>query len=444
MKPLYEKQRQMSDRHRAALKRGRVALLDIGTSKIACLIVSFETEGNERETHKFDTLTSFDKFRVIGFAKTQSHGVERGDIVDLEATTRAVRSVLQKASKMAQTYVDYVLVCTSGGRMQTHHLSGEVQIAHDRVTYSDISAVIYDCDMQNIETDREILHAMPLHFSLDGAPPLKNPLGQIGHRLSVDLKLVTIQAKQLANIEHVVQQCDLHLAGIVSAPYCAGLSALVEDEQEGGATCIDIGGGVTSVSIFFAKGLFALDSIRVGGDYITSDLSQGLGVPKIFAERIKARHGGVVATSIDDRDIIPVENSEGALERDRREFTRSEIIHFMRPRVEQIFNLTSVILEQHRFDSFPSQRVVLTGGTSQILGLEEAANHFFGHQVRIGHPLRVRGLPKAAVGPDFAAVVGLAIHSARPEDECWDYTAPQGSTFGSPVKNLWKWVRKNF
>jgi cell division protein FtsA len=243
---------------------------------------------------------------------------------------------------------------------------------------------------------------------------------------------------------HCIKRCDLEVAGVASAAYVSGISALVEDEQELGAACIDMGGGSTGLSIFIKKHMIFTDSVRLGGDHVTSDISKGLQVPWATAERIKTLYGGVYATGMDDRDQIEIGGASGDWEKDRRTVSRSELIGIMRPRVEEILEEVRDRLDAAGFEHLPSQQIVLTGGASQIPGLDGLAPKILGQQVRIGRPLRVRGLPQATTGAAFAASVGLALFAAHPQDEWWDFDIPADSYPARSLRRAMKWFRDNW
>jgi len=255
---------------------------------------------------------------------------------------------------------------------------------------------------------------------------------------------LTIEAHAIETLLHCVKRCDLELAGLASAPYLAGVSSLVEDEQELGAACIDMGGGTTSLSIFIKKHMIYADTVRMGGDHVTGDISQGLQIPATHAERIKCRFGGVIATGMDDREIIELEGETGDWHHDRRTVTRAELIGVMRPRVEEILEEVRARLDAAGFDHLPSQRIVLTGGASQIPGLDGLASRILGNQVRLGRPLRVQGLPQSTCGPAFSACVGLALFAAYPQDEWWDFETPADRLPARSLKRAVKWFRDNW
>lgn len=443
MSELFEAQRAMRQRREAALRRGVVAILDMGTSKIACLVLQFTPERIESEGIVKKGLTH-GAFRIIGAATTRSRGVRYGEITAMEETERAIRTAVQAAQKMAGLRVDHVIASFSGGAPRSYGLSGEVRVANGEVAEADIGHVLSACDVPDFGHDREAIHALPVNFSLDHRSGLNDPRGQIGNRLSVDLHLLTVDAVPVHNLLHCIRRCDLELAGLTVSSYASGLSALVEDEQELGAACIDIGGGTTGISIFARRQMIYADSVAMGGQHVTSDISQGLHIPMTTAERIKNLHGGVVATGLDDRDHIEIPSAFDESPADRRQITRAELIGIMRPRMEEILEETCARLDASGFEYLQGQRIVLTGGCAQIPGLEQLASRILGRQVRIGKPLRVQGLPQAATGSSFASAVGLALLAGHPQDECWDFEMPADRMGSKRMRRALRWFRENW
>ncbi|MEM8539144.1 MAG: cell division protein FtsA [Pseudomonadota bacterium] len=425
MTDLYQNQRSMRHMRKIALQRGVLAILDVGTSKIACLVLRFDGSAERLSDEvEFGALAGQSGFRVIGAATTRSRGVRLGEICSMVETERAIRTALQAAQKMAGIRVDHVIACLSGAEPRSYGLNAELDLDGDAVSENDVARVLSRCDIPDYGAGREVLHAQPVNFALDHRSGLSDPRGQIGNALSVDMHMLTIDASAVQHLAHCIKRCDLELAGIASSSYVSAISSLVEDEQELGAACIDLGGGSTGLSIFMKKHMIYADAVRMGGDHITSDISMGLQVPLGNAERLKTFYGGVQATGIDDREVIEIGGDTGDYEHDRRTASRAELIGIMRPRVEEILEEVRDRLDAAGFDHLPSQQIVLTGGGSQIPGLDGLASRILGQQVRLGRPLRVHGLPQAATGPGFASAVGLSLFAANPQDEWWDFDIP--------------------
>ena len=444
MKDLYEAQRAMRNMRKAAMQRGVIAILDVGTSKIACLVLRFDGPERFRDSDGVGSMAGQSSFRVIGAATTRSRGVRFGEIDAMQETERAIRTAVQAAQKMANVRVDHVIACLSGARPRSYGLDGAIDLAGNVVSEGDIGRVLAACDVPDYGEGREVIHAQPVNFALDHRSGMSDPRGQLGDRLTVDMHLLTVEADAVSNLLYCIKRCDLECAGIASSAYVGGVSSLVEDEQELGAACIDMGGGSTGVSVFIKKHMIFADSVRMGGDHVTSDISMGLQVPTSVAERIKTFYGGVVATGMDDREMIDVGGDSGDWEKDRRQVSRAELIGIMRPRVEEILEEVRVRLDAAGFDHLPSQQIVLTGGASQIPGLDGLASKILGQQVRLGRPLRVHGLPQAATGPAFAASVGLTLFAAHPQDEWWDFEIPADRYPARSFRRAMKWFKDNW
>ncbi|MES2432951.1 MAG: cell division protein FtsA [Pseudomonadota bacterium] len=444
MTDLYQSQRAMRNMRRAAMQRGVVAILDVGTSKIACLVLRFDGIEDERDSDGVGPMAGQSSFRVIGAATTRSRGVRFGEIAVMNETERAIRTAVQAAQKMANVRVDHVIACFSGAEPRSYGLAGEWELQDSVVTEQDVARVLAACDVPDFGDGREILHAQPVNFALDHRSGLGDPRGQIGNRLACDLHMLSVDASVVQNLLYCIKRCDLELAGIASSAYVSGISSLVEDEQELGAACIDMGGGATGISIFMKKHMIYADSVRMGGDHVSSDISKGLQVPLVVAERIKTKHGGVHATGMDDREMIEMGGDSGDWEKDRRQISRTELIGIMRPRVEEILEEVRARLDAAGFDSLPSQQIVLTGGASQIPGLDGLASRILGQRVRMGRPLRVQGLPQAATGAAFSSAVGLCLFAAHPQDEWWDFDIPTERYPARSLKRAFRWFKDNW
>ena len=444
MTDLYQSQRAMRSMRRAAMHRGVIAVLDIGSSKIACLILRFDGPQQFPDEAGVGSLAGQSSFRVIGAATTRSRGVKLGEIHAMQETERAIRTAVQAAQKMANVRVDHAIACFSGGQPRSYGLAGEADIQGGQVGEADVAHVLAACDVPDYGDGRDVLHAQPVNFALDHRSGLADPRGQNGQRLACDMHMLTIDTKAIQNILYCIKRCDLELAGLASSAYVSGVSSLVEDEQELGAACIDMGGGTTGLSIFMKKHMIYADTVRLGGDHVTLDISKGLQIPMATAERIKTFHGGLVATGMDDREMIELGRDTGDWELDRRTVSRAELIGIMRPRVEEVLEEVRARLDAAGFEHLPSQQIVLTGGGSQVPGLDGLAPKILGQQVRIGRPLRVQGLPQAATGAAFSSSVGLCLFAAHPQDEWWDFEIPVDGLGGRSLRRAVKWFKDNW
>ena len=444
MKDIYHVQRAMRTMRRQAMARGVIAVLDIGTSKIACLVLQFDGPGQFRETDGVGPMAGHSNFRVIGTAHTRSRGLRFGEIATMAETERAIRTVIQSAQKAANVRVDHVIACISGARPASYGVAGEIPLARGKVQEDDVARVLAACDVPDFGRGREVLHAQPVNFAVDGRSGLSDPRDHAGERLAVDMHVLTVDGDAMGNLVHCIRRCDMELAGVASASYAAGLAALVEDEQELGAACIDLGGGATGVSVFIKKHMIFADAVRFGGELITQDIAKGLRISHAQAERLKTLHGGVEATGRDDHEMIQIGSETGDWEGERRQISRADLIGIMRPRVEEILEKVAEILDAAGFDFMPSRQVVLTGGGSQIPGLDTLAARMLGQNVRIGRPQRIQGLPHTATSAGFSSAIGLALLTAHPQDEWWDFDMPAEAHPARSLKRAYRWFKNNW
>ena len=444
MAELYQTQRAMRNIRRAALQRGVIGILDIGTSKIACLVLQFDGTGTFRETDGVGPMAGQVNFRVIGAASTRSRGMRRGEIDVMAETERAIRTVVAAAQKVAGTRVDHVIACLSGGRPASYGLAGEITLDAGRVHDHDVASVLAACDVPDFGRGREVLHAQPVNFAVDNRSGLGDPRDHVGNRLACDMHVLTVDGDVIGNLIQCIRRCDLELAGVASASYASARAALVEDEQELGAACIDFGGGGTGVSIFAKKHMIFADNVNIGGHLVTQDIAQGLRVALPVAERLKTLNGGIEATGRDDRDMLDTGAGSGEWDGDRRAVSRADLIGIMRPRVEEILEGVREVLDAAGFDSMPSQQIVLTGGGSQIPGLDGLAARILGPNIRCGRPLRIDGLAHQFTDPGFSSAVGLALFAAHPQDEWWDFEMPATAYPTRSLRRAYRWFRNNW
>lgn len=450
MAELYQTQRAMRNIRRAALQRGVIGILDIGTSKIACLVLRFDGTGTFRETDGVGPMAGQVNFRVIGAASTRSRGMRRGEIDVMAETERAIRTVVAAAQKVAGVRVDHVIACLSGGRPASYGLAGEITLQTGRVQDHDVARVMAACDAPDFGRGREVLHAQPVNFAVDNRNGLGDPRDHVGNKLACDMHVLTVDGDVISNLAQCIRRCDLELAGVASAAYASARAALVEDEQELGAACIDFGGGGTGVSIFAKKHMIFCDTVNIGGQLVTQDIAQGLRVPLPVAERIKTLNGGVEATGRDDRDMIDLSGAGGGSadgggwDGERRLVSRADLIGIMRPRVEEILEGVREVLDAAGFDSMPSQQIVLTGAGSQIPGLDGLAARILGPNIRCGRPLRIDGLAHQFTDPGFSSAVGLTLFAAHPQDEWWDFEMPADSYPARSLRRAYRWFKNNW
>jgi cell division protein FtsA len=410
-----------------------IAALDIGTSKIVCLIARADENGNTR---------------VIGIGHHAAKGVRAGVISDVEAAEESILATVHAAEQMAGETIDEVLVNLSGGAPRSDMLHYDVSIAGHEVGDNDMRKVLAQGHAACQSDERELIHCLPVGYTIDGARGIRDPRGMYGDRLGVSMHVVTATTGAVRTLVTCLARCRLDVAAIVIAPYAAGLSALVEDEINLGATVIDMGAGTTSVAVFYDGNLVHADAVAVGGAHVTADIARGLSTPLAHAERMKTLYGNAIVSGSDDREIIDVPLM-GEEDRDQANHVpRSMLVSIIRPRLEETFELLRGRLEMAGFDKIAGRRVVLTGGASQLQGVPELAADILDKQVRRGRPLRIAGLAESTGGPAFATTAGLLTFATRRPDEASAIvpvrTRNNAEEPNGLIGRFGYWLRENF
>jgi cell division protein FtsA len=370
-----------------------------------------------------------------------------GAIVDLEAAETAIRQAVHAAERMAKVEIQSVIVNLTGGRVGSEHFEAQVPV-RGTVGAAEIHRVLEAASGHDMRRGRAVLHAIPTGFSLDSQPNIVDPGGMVGERLGVDLHVVTSDTAAARNLMLAVERCHLGIEAVVATPYASGLSALVDDEAEMGCAVVDMGGGTTSVGVFANGHLVHVDAIAVGGHHVTMDIARGLTTRVSAAERLKTLYGSAIPSSADERDMISVPQ----VDEDERDVSnhlpKSHLVRIIKPRVEEIVELVRDRLRKAGFAAQAGRRVVLTGGASQLVGMPETARRVLQGQVRVGRPLGIKGLPEAAKGPAFSAVVGMLVY---PQVAHAEYFEPRSAglfqgtgTDGGYISRVGRWFRESF
>ncbi len=425
----------------SARKGAILSVLDVGTSKVACLIARLmpaETSDTLRgRTHRV---------RILGIGHQRSRGIKGGAVIDMEEAENAIRLAVDAAERMAQVQVESVIVNLTGGRLGSHHYSAKIHIGGRSVTESDTQRVLEAAASRTARQGRAVLHSLPNGFSLDSTTGVLEPKGMIGEDLGATMHVVSCDQAAARNLMLAIERCHLNIEAVVATPYAAGLAALVDDEAELGTALIDMGGGTTSIGVFAEGHLTHTDAVAVGGNHVSMDIARGLTIRMSDAERLKTLYGSCISSASDERETISV-TQVGEDGEEAHHLPKSQLVRIIKPRVEEILELVRDRLKAAGFAPQAGRRLVLTGGASQLTGLSEAARRIISSQVRIGRPLGIQGLPESAKNPAFAASVGLLIY---PQVAGIEHFEPgrRGATAATGtdgyITRVGRWLRDSF
>jgi cell division protein FtsA len=425
-------------------RRGAVvAVLDVGSAKTVCLIARLTpVEAGETLRHRSRAI------EIMAFAHQRARGIKSGVVANLEAVEESVRQAVDAAERMAGVTVGSLIVNVSAGRLKSETCSASVALGGRSVADADILRVLAAGRSHIAEEGRTVIHTLPIGYALDATSGVTDPRGMHGDRLAVDMHVATADSLPIGNLELAVNRCHLSIAALVASPYASGLAVLVDDEAELGSAVVDLGGGTTTIAVFNRGRLVHVDAIAIGGKHITNDIARGLGTPVVEAERLKTIHGAVTATAVDERELLTIPAFTDDGHPAHEDVSRATLTRIIRPRVEEILELTRDRLNASGFAGIVARNIVLTGGASQLTGLADAARRLLARNVRLGRPLGVSGLPEAAKGPAFATAVGLALYPDAAEVDVADggYVPAMKltGTDGGYLSRVGRWLRESF
>jgi cell division protein FtsA len=368
--------------------------LDIGTTKVACLVGEITDEGVD----------------IIGVGTQPSSGLKKGVVVNIDATVAAIQRAVEEAEHMAGVEITQVYAGIAGAHVKAFCSEGVVAIRDREVRPGDIERVIEAAKAVNIPQDREILHVVPQEFSIDHQDGIREPLGMSGVRLEARVHIVTAASASAQNIVKCCTRCGLQVQDLVLEPLATAEAVLHSDEKELGVALLDIGGGTSDLVVYNEGALVHTMVLPIGGHQLTNDLAVGLRTPMTDAERLKHRHGCALTSLLSEGETVEVPSVGG---RPPRILQRTVLADILQPRVDEIFSLVRDELSRCGLADTLASGLVVTGGSTLLQGLPELAEEILGMPVRRAMPQGIGGLVEVVRSPIYATAVGLVLYGAR-------------------------------
>lgn len=373
-----------------------IGALDIGTTKTCALIAEMTDTG---------------ALRVLGAGIAPSQGIRKGVVTDVKEASQAIATAVAQAERVSGFKMSDVYVGIAGAHIQSTNSRGVAAIHNGRgVTQEDIARAMEAAEAIAVPHNREIIHAIPRGYTLDGQDGVKDPLGMIGFRMEVEAHIVTGAAASIQNLGKAVEGAGLKMVDLVLEPIAAGEAVLTSPEREMGVLLADIGGGTTDVAIFIDGSVWHTVVLPTGGIHVTNDLAVGLRTPFAAAEEVKLKHGHADPALIREDEVVDVAafGEEG-----RRTISRREIAEIIRARVEEICQLILTEVKRSGYDNLLPAGVILCGGTAQLEGILGFAREVLQMPVRLGMPREIEGFTDRITSPAFATSVGLAVWGSK-------------------------------
>ena len=401
-----------------------IVALDIGTSKVVCLVSELRPDGT---------------LEVLGLGSHESKGLKKGVVVNIEATVAAIQRALEEAELMADCKITSAFVGIAGSHIRSFNSTGMVAVKDREVSALDVERAIDTARAVNIPTDQQILHVLRQEFIIDGQEDVREPIGMSGVRLEVKVHIVTGAVSAAQNIVKCVRRCGLEVNDLILQPLASARAVLSEDEKDLGVCLVDIGGGTSDVAVFTHGAIRHTAVIPIAGDQITNDIAMALRTPTAEAELIKVRHGVALRQLADPNEMIEV---PGIGDRGPRAMSRQTLAEVIEPRVEELFSLVQQVLRESGFEELLSSGVVLTGGSSVMQGMVELGEEIFHMPVRVGVPKYAGGLADVVRNPRHATAVGLLLEGVQQVRQ--GQLSRQDGSMRAVLARMREWFQRNF
>lgn len=383
-------------------RAGRIAVLDIGTSKIVCLIAQLADDAS---------------LRITGIGHQLAQGVKSGGVSDIKQLEQSIVSAVHAAEQMAGETIEHVTINVSCGHPSSARVKVQLPVTGGEVSDRELLRILEQGRAAISQEEKTVINVVPLNYTLDEESGIRDPRGMYGSHLSANLHVVLASRSPVKNITACISRCHLAVESMLESSSAAGLACLEEDEKELGVCVIDMGGGATKFSVFTEGRHIYTSSIAIGGIHVTSDIARGLSTTMAAAERIKTLYGSAVSSPKDGQQMIDVPPLGDPDDEEPHTIPRSMLVGIIRPRLEEIFEMVRANLENTGFDKVAGKRAVITGGASQLIGVRDLAGQVLGKQVRLARPKIIEGMADATSTAAFSTVAGLLHYAAAQRSE---------------------------
>ena len=381
--------------------------LDIGTTKIACFVGSRNEHG---------------KIEILGYGKSESVGVSRGVVANIERTVESIRKAVEEAERTSGCEIELVNVGIAGQHIKSQQTRGQRtrDDLESEISQGDIDALIQDMYRQVMQPGEEILHVLPQEYAVDNEGGIKEPVGMSGIRLEANFHVIIGQIAAIRNINRCIKKAGLVVDQLILEPLASSASVLSEEEKEAGVALVDIGGGTTDIAIFQDGIIRHTAVIPFGGNVLTEDIRQGCQIMKKQAEQVKQRFGSAISTEMKDNEIVCIPGLQG---RNPREITLKNLAAIIEARVTEIIEHVHFEIRNSGFEDQLIGGVVLTGGGSQLRHITQLFQYVTGMDCRVGFPSEhlAEAPNQDATAPSFSTGVGLVIQG-------YDRLSPRSET----------------
>lgn len=377
--------------------------LDIGTTKVAAFVGKKNVHG---------------KIEILGMGRTDSLGVRRGVVANIELTIQAIQKALQRASDNAGVDIEEVVVGIAGEHIKSiqyrDSLTRSKEELEREITAEDVNKLISNVYCLTVTPGEEIIHVLPQEFMVDQEAGIKDPVGFSGMRLEGTFHVITGKVNPIKNIYKCVTRSGFEVSGLYLEPIASAEAVLLKEEKDAGVALVDIGGGTTDLAIFHDGVIRHTAVIPLGGRLITEDIKQAFGLIEAQAEKLKVKFGSVIPEEARKNEIVSISGLANRQPKEVSCFVLSQVIH---ARMTEILEFVDAEIENSGYRKRLAAGVVITGGGSLLKNLQKLASFQLGMECRLGTPnMHLAGDNDEYRNPSYATGIGLLMKGIEDEE----------------------------
>ena len=368
--------------------------IDVGTTKVCTLVARISSKGN---------------VDILGVGIVPSQGLRKGTVVDVQEAKKAVRASIEQAEQKAGVQVRSAYIGVTGSHIESWNQwvpVGAIGDGNAVITSRHLEQIRHSAQISETQPERQLLHTIPRRYALDGMKGIRNPVGMHAQQMEMETHMITGASPLIRTLVESVEQARVVMQGLVLEPLASGEAVLSKEEKELGVILVDVGGGTSDMAVFQDGTLLHTAVIPVGGYQFTNDISTVFDTPFDAAEAAKLKYGHTNPELVDLKEEVelPVFGQDRVARVSRREFCQ-----VIKERAQEMLQMVELKLEQASLGGMPEARVVLTGGTANLPGLESMARRILSASVRVGVPRQPKGIPDMLVNPAYSTSVGILL-----------------------------------
>jgi len=368
--------------------------LDIGNSKISCVIADYKNTEN---------------VNILSIASVPNNNIKKNIILNFENLYNQIKSLVTEAEKQSQTKLNSINLNLSLVNSNSHYYDSEIELKNERISELHLKKIINQSEYFNNLSEKFEIFNNITSYDIDNNQYFNAPIGNYSDNIKINFYKINIQKKYVDNISSVIKQLKLNIDNYIPSPLSSSLSSLTKDEKELGTICIDLGHSTSSISVFENNKFVFGDAIGVGSNNVTLDIARGLSTTIASAERLKTLYGSLVSSPSDDHEIIEIPIISGD-KNTFKQITRSSLNAIIRPRIEETLEMIWQKIRDNNLRNKKFNSVVLTGGGALMDNIEKYVETIFASGVRVSNPLDQLNLENNFKKPNFCDIIGSILY----------------------------------